>query len=61
MFKIIKQLVKDDRVLSKFWVSSDDTWSGLPPFQTEEEAAEKMEELESLDNFGAKYKITQLS
>jgi hypothetical protein len=61
MFKIIKQLVKDDRILSKFWVSSDETWSGLPPFKTEAAATKKAEELESLDNFGAKYKITHLS
>jgi hypothetical protein len=61
MFKIIKQLVKDSRVISKFWVSSDETWSGLPPFKTEAAAAKKVEELESLDNFGAKYKITHLS
>jgi hypothetical protein len=46
MFKIIKQLVKDSRVISKFWVSSDETWSGLPPFKTEAAAAKKVEELE---------------
>jgi hypothetical protein len=61
MFKIIKQLVKDSRVISKFWVSSDETWSGISPFKKEEDAVKKAEELESLDNFGAKYKITHLS
>jgi len=61
MFKIIKQLVKDSRVISKFWVSSDETWSGVSIFEKEEDAAKKAEELESLDNFGAKYKITHLS
>jgi hypothetical protein len=61
MFKITKQLVVDDKVLPKFWVSSDVTWEGINTFETEEEATEKLEELESLDNFGAKYKITHLS
>jgi hypothetical protein len=61
MFKITKQLVVDGKVLPKFWVSSDVTWEGINTFETEEEATEKLEELESLDNFGAKYKITHLS
>lgn len=61
MFKITKQLVKDGQILERLYVSKDDTFEGVDPFKTEEEATEKKEELESLDNFGAKYKITELS
>jgi hypothetical protein len=61
MFKITKQLVKDGKVLERMYVSKDDTFEGVEAFETEEEAIEKKEELESLDNFGAKYKVTELS
>lgn len=61
MFKITKQLVKDGKVLERMYVSKDDTFEGVEAFETEDEATEKKEELESLDNFGAKYKVTELS
>lgn len=61
MFKITKQLVKDGKVLERMYVSKDDTFEGVDPFETEEQAIEKKEELESLDNFGAKYKVTKIS
>jgi hypothetical protein len=61
MFKITKQLVKDGQILERLYVSKDDTFVGVEPFETEEEATEKKEELESLDNFGAKYKVTKIS
>jgi hypothetical protein len=61
MFKITKQLVVDGNVLERIYVSKDYTFEGVEIFETEEEATEKVVELESLDNFGAKYKITHLS
>lgn len=61
MFKITKQLVKDGKVIERMYVSKDDTFEGVDSFETEEEATEKKEELESLDNFGAKYKVTKIS
>jgi hypothetical protein len=61
MFKITKQLVKDGKVIERMYVSKDDTFEGVDPFETEEEATETAKELESLDNFGAKYKVTELS
>jgi hypothetical protein len=61
MFKITKQLVIDGKVLERIYVSKDYTFEGIEIFETEEEATEKAEELESLDNFGAKYKVTELS
>jgi hypothetical protein len=61
MFKITKQLVVDGKVLERIYVSKDYTFEGIEIFETEEEATEKAEELESLDNFGAKYKVTELS
>ena len=61
MFKITKQLVVDGKVLERMYVSTDDTFEGVDAFETEEEAIQKAEELESLDNFGAKYKVTKIS
>jgi hypothetical protein len=61
MFKITKQLVVDEKVLERMYVSTDDTFEGVDAFETEEEAIQKAEELESLDNFGAKYKVTKIS
>jgi hypothetical protein len=61
MFKITKQLVIDGKVLERIYVSKDYTFEGVESFETEGEATEKKEELESLDNFGAKYKVTELS
>jgi hypothetical protein len=61
MFKITKQLVVDEKVLERMYVSTDDTFEGVDAFETEEEAIQKAEELESLDNFGAKYKVTEIS
>jgi hypothetical protein len=61
MFKITKQLVVDGKVLERMYVSKDYTFDGVDAFETEEEATEKKEELESLDNFGAKYKVTEIS
>ena len=61
MFKITKQLVVNGKILERMYVSTDDTFEGVDAFETEEEAIQKAEELESLDNFGAKYKITHLS
>ncbi len=61
MFKITKQLVVDGKVLERIYVSKDYTFEGIEIFETEEEATEKAAELESLDNFGAKYKVTELS
>jgi hypothetical protein len=61
MFKITKQLVADGKVLERIYVSKDYTFEGVESFETEEEATEKKEELESLDNFGAKYKVTKIS
>ncbi len=60
MFKITKQLVVNEKVLERMYVSTDDTFEGVDTFETEEEATEKKEELESLDNFGAKYKVTKI-
>jgi hypothetical protein len=60
MFKITKQLVADGKVLERIYVSKDYTFEGVESFETEEEATEKKEELESLDNFGAKYKVTEI-
>ena len=61
MFKITKQLVVNEKVLERMYVSTDDTFEGVDAFETEEEAIQKAEELESLDNFGAKYKVTKIS
>jgi hypothetical protein len=61
MFKITKQLVVDGKVLERIYVSKDYTFEGIEIFETEEEAIEKAAELESLDNFGAKYKVTEIS
>jgi hypothetical protein len=61
MFKITKQLVVDGNVLERIYVSKDYTFEGVEIFETEEEATEKAAELESLDNFGAKYKVTKIS
>lgn len=61
MFKITKQLVTDGRILERIYVSKDETFEGVEVFETEEEATEKVKELESLDNFGAKYKVTKIS
>jgi hypothetical protein len=61
MFKITKQLVNDGKVLERIYVSKDYTFEGVESFETEVEATEKKEELESLDNFGAKYKVTKIS
>jgi hypothetical protein len=61
MFKITKQLVNDGKVIERIYVTKDDTFEGIENFETEEEATQKKEELESLDNFGAKYKVTELS
>lgn len=61
MFKITKQLVSEGKVIERIYVSKDYTFDGIELFETEVEATEKKEELESLDNFGAKYKITHLS
>ena len=61
MFKITKQLVVDGKVLERIYISKDYTFEGVEVFETEEEATEKKEELESLDNFGAKYKVTEIS
>ena len=61
MFKITKQLVKDGKVIERIYVAKDDTFEGVGLFENREDADEKREELESLDNFGAKYKVTELS
>ena len=61
MFKITKQLVSDVKVIERIYVSKDYTFEGIELFETEVEATEKKEELESLDNFGAKYKVTKIS
>lgn len=61
MFKITKQLVKDGKILERMYVSKDETFEGVDFLETEEEATEKVKELESLDNFGAKYKVTKIS
>jgi hypothetical protein len=61
MFKITKQLVVDGNVLERIYVSKDYTFEGVEIFETKEEATEKAAELESLDNFGAKYKVTEIS
>jgi hypothetical protein len=61
MFKITKQLVSEGNVIERIYVSKDYTFEGIEVFETEVEATEKKEELESLDNFGAKYKVTEIS
>lgn len=61
MFKITKQLVSEGNVIERIYVSKDYTFEGIELFETELEATEKKEELESLDNFGAKYKVTEIS
>jgi hypothetical protein len=61
MFKITKQLVSEGNVIERIYVSKDYTFDGIELFETEAEATEKKEELESLDNFGAKYKVTEIS
>jgi hypothetical protein len=61
MFKITKQLVSEGKVIERIYVSKDYTFDGVELFETEVEATEKKEELESLDNFGAKYKVTEIS
>jgi len=61
MFKITKQLVSEGKVIERIYVSKDYTFEGIELFETEIEATEKKEELESLDNFGAKYKVTKIS
>ena len=61
MFKITKQLVSEGKVIERIYVSKDYTFEGIELFETEVEATEKKEELESLDNFGAKYKVTKIS
>ena len=61
MFKITKQLVSEGKVIERIYVSKDYTFEGIELFETELEATEKKEELESLDNFGAKYKVTKIS
>ena len=61
MFKITKQLVSEGNVIERIYVSKDYTFDGIELFETEVEATEKKEELESLDNFGAKYKVTKIS
>ena len=61
MFKITKQLVSEGNVIERIYVSKDYTFEGIELFETEVEATEKKEELESLDNFGAKYKVTKIS
>lgn len=61
MFKITKQLVVDGKILERIYVSNDYTFEGVENLPTEEEAEEKVKELESLDNFGAKYKVTKIS
>jgi hypothetical protein len=48
-------------VLERIYVSKDYTFEGVESFETEGDAVEKKEELESLDNFGAKYKVTKIS
>jgi hypothetical protein len=47
--------------MERIYVSKDETFEGVEVFETEAEANEKKEELESLDNFGAKYKVTKIS
>jgi len=47
--------------MERIYVSKDETFAGVEVFETEVEATEKKEELESLDNFGAKYKVTEIS
>ncbi len=61
MFKITKQLVTDGKLMERIYVSKDETFDGVEIFETEEEATEKIKELETLDNFGAKYKVTKIS
>jgi hypothetical protein len=61
MFKITKQLVSEGNVIERIYVSKDYTFDGVELFETDVEATEKKEELESLDNFGAKYKVTEIS
>jgi hypothetical protein len=61
MFNITKQLVVDGKLLERIYVSKDYTFEGVETFETEEEATEKAAELESLDNFSAKYKVTEIS
>jgi hypothetical protein len=61
MFKITKQLVSEGKVIERIYVSKDYTFDGVELFETDVEATEKKEELESLDNFGAKYKVTKIS
>jgi hypothetical protein len=61
MFKVTKQLVVDGKILERIYVSKDYTFEGVECFEVEEEAEEKVKELESLDNFGAKYKVTKIS
>jgi len=61
MFKITKQLVSEGKVIERIYVSKDYTFDGIELFETEVEATEKKEELESLVNFGAKYKVTEIS
>ena len=61
MIKITKQLVSEGNVIERIYVSKDYTFEGIELFETELEATEKKEELESLDNFGAKYKVTEIS
>jgi hypothetical protein len=61
MFKITKQLVSEGKVIERIYVSKDYTFDGVELFETDVEATEKKEELESLDNFGAKYKVTEIS
>jgi hypothetical protein len=61
MFKITKQLVSEVKVIERIYVSKDYTFDGVELFETDVEATEKKEELESLDNFGAKYKVTEIS
>lgn len=61
MFKITKQLVTNGKVLERMYVSKDETFEGVEPFENEDDATQKAEELESLDKFGAKYKVTKIS
>lgn len=61
MFKITKQLVTEGKVIERVYVSKDESFAGVEMFETEKEATDKVKELESLDKFGAKYKVTKIS
>lgn len=61
MFKITKQLVKNGNIIERFYVSKDETFEGVEPIENEQFANETVKELETLDKFGAKYKVTKIS